>query len=81
VQQALGVVVRRRREELGLTQEQLGFKTGLQRVYISLIERGINQPTIGVFFKLAHALHVKPSRLLAKVEVELNTDGENHGNV
>jgi transcriptional regulator with XRE-family HTH domain len=33
-----------------------------------LIETGQNQPTIGTIFKLAAALNVKPSKLVAQAE-------------
>jgi transcriptional regulator with XRE-family HTH domain len=52
----------------GLSQEQLGLESGVQRNFISLIETGQNQPTITTIFKLAHALNVKPSKLVAEAE-------------
>jgi transcriptional regulator with XRE-family HTH domain len=57
---------------MGLTQEQLSFDAGVERNFISLIERGINQPTIRVIFKLADALKVTPSTMIAMVEKEIN---------
>lgn len=63
-----GRVLRLRRKEAGLTQEQLAGEAGIQRNYVSLIERGINQPTVGMLFKLASALRCPPSALIADVE-------------
>ncbi len=65
---AFGKVLRQRRKQAGLTQEKLAFEAEVQRNYVSLIERGVHQPTINVIFKLAAALGCKPSVLVADVE-------------
>jgi transcriptional regulator with XRE-family HTH domain len=54
----------------GMTQEQLGLGAGVQRNFISLIETGQNQPTIGTIVKLARALGMKASQLVAEAEIE-----------
>jgi transcriptional regulator with XRE-family HTH domain len=68
---AFGRVLRRMRKEAKLTQEQLALEAEIERNFVSLIERGINQPTVRVFFKLAAALGTKPSLMLAEVEKEI----------
>lgn len=65
---AFGAVLRQHRLAAGLSQEQLGLDSGVQRNFISLIETGQNQPTIGTVFRLAMALDVKPSKLIAETE-------------
>lgn len=65
---AFGRALRNLRLTVGLSQEQLGLESGVQRNFISLIETGQNQPTIGTIFKLAHALNIKPSKLVAEAE-------------
>lgn len=65
---AFGRALRKLRQAAGLSQEQLGLESGVQRNFISLIETGQNQPTITTIFKLAGALGVKPSKLIASVE-------------
>ncbi|MBI6917208.1 MULTISPECIES: helix-turn-helix domain-containing protein [Pseudomonas] len=65
---AFGKALRARRKHAKLSQEQLALEAGIQRNYVSLIERGINQPTITIIFKLADALRCKPSSLIADVE-------------
>jgi len=67
--EAFGLVLRDLRKERGLSQEALALDAGIQRNYVSLIERGINQPTITTIFKLAIALKVRPSELVALVEM------------
>ena len=66
---AFGKVLRERRKQAGLTQEQLALEADIQRNYVSLIERGVNQPTITIIFKLAGALQCLPSALIADVEM------------
>lgn len=65
---AFGLVLRKFRHGAGWSQEQLGLESGVQRNFISLIETGQNQPTITTIFKLAAALNVKPSKLVAESE-------------
>lgn len=65
---AFGKVLRDQRKQAGLTQEQLALEAGVQRNYVSLIERGVHHPTLPMIFKLATALKCKPSVLVAEVE-------------
>jgi transcriptional regulator with XRE-family HTH domain len=65
---AFGQVLRKHRLAAGLSQEQLGLESGVQRNFISLIETGQNQPTITTMFKLAGALGIKASNLIAETE-------------
>lgn len=67
-----GAVLRELRQTAELTQEGLGLEAGLQRNYISSLELGEKQPTITSIFKLASALNIKPSKLIALVENEIN---------
>jgi transcriptional regulator with XRE-family HTH domain len=66
--EAFGQVLRALRLERGLSQEALALEAGIQRNYVSLIERGINQPTITIIFNLAEALEMQPSQLIELVE-------------
>ncbi|MBA5639475.1 helix-turn-helix transcriptional regulator [Duganella sp. LX20W] len=68
---AFGVVLRSFRKKAGLSQEQLALEAGVERNFVSLIERGINQPTIRIIFKLAAALQVDPSAMMKAVEQHL----------
>lgn len=65
---AFGQVLRKHRLAAGLSQEQLGLESGVQRNFISLIETGQNQPTITTLFKLAQALGIKASKIVAESE-------------
>ncbi|MFE3193792.1 helix-turn-helix domain-containing protein [Nocardia sp. NPDC059240] len=61
---AFGTNVRRRREEAGLTLEQLSTQSAVSRAMLSKVERGEKSPTIGVASKIAHALEVSLSDLI-----------------
>ncbi|HYH75805.1 MAG TPA: helix-turn-helix transcriptional regulator [Candidatus Saccharimonadales bacterium] len=63
LQKKFGKNVQHYRKEAGLTQEQLGERTGLDRGYISGVERGVRNPAILNVEKIAKALKVRPSSL------------------
>ncbi|MCE4564357.1 helix-turn-helix transcriptional regulator [Maribellus sp. CM-23] len=63
-----GKVIRELREEKKLSQEKLAELCDLDRTYISLLERGLRQPTITTIFKLGKALGISPSKLVEQVE-------------
>lgn len=76
-QVSFGRVLRNLRKAHGLTQEQLALAAGIERNYVSLMERGHNQPALKVLFKIADALACSPSELLHLVEIELTVSGAN----
>lgn len=65
-----GAALRRVRLAAGMTQEQLGLEAGVQRNFISLIETGQNQPTLSTIARLARALGMRASELVAEAERE-----------
>jgi transcriptional regulator with XRE-family HTH domain len=56
------------RKEHGISQEQLALDCGLERTYVSLIERGVQSPTIRSVAKLASVLGVKASEIIIRME-------------
>lgn len=64
----LGDELKKAREAAGLTQEQLAFKAGVHRTYVSLLERDRKSPTLDVLFRICKALGVPASRIVARVE-------------
>ena len=68
--EVFGKVLRELREAKQLSQEKLAEYCELDRTYISLLERGLRQPTITTIFKLAKALNITPSQLIEKVQVQ-----------
>ena len=65
---AFGQAVRQVREKRELSQEKLSFESGLDRTYISGVERGVRNPTLEVIQRLAVSLGTKSSKLLAAAE-------------
>jgi transcriptional regulator with XRE-family HTH domain len=65
-----GRVVRRFREAAGVSQEALADRAGLHRTYISLLERGLRNPSLTVISKLAKALHTSMTALISELEGE-----------
>jgi transcriptional regulator with XRE-family HTH domain len=63
-----GKVLREMRETNKISQEKLAEYCDLDRTYISLLERGLRQPTITTIFRLAKALNTTPSQMIQKVE-------------
>ena len=69
---AFADVLRQLREQSGLSQEALATKSGLDRTFISLLERGQRQPTLKTLARLADALDTSLTALAKKVEDRLN---------
>jgi transcriptional regulator with XRE-family HTH domain len=68
VVQLLGVNVRRHRKLRGMSQEQLALEAGMERSYVSDLERGTRNPSVRALGRLADALGVLPSALLINIE-------------
>lgn len=58
--------VRKKRLELGLSQEELAESAGVHRTYIGMLERGEKNVTIYNIERVADALGVEPFTLLVK---------------
>lgn len=70
---AFGIVLRRLRTAAGLTQEQLALEAELQRNYVSMMERGVNQPTITTLIKLSKPLGISAAGIVTQVELLLQS--------
>lgn len=70
-----GAAVRRHRELLRLSQEELAGRARIDRTYISGVERGVRNPTLEVMQRIAEALGVDldvvfaTARQVASIEV------------
>jgi len=51
--------LRQLREDAGISQEELAARAGLDRSYISLVERGRRSPTVNTLAKIAAVLSVE----------------------
>ena len=70
-EKAFGQALRKIREGRKVSQERLALEAGLDRTYISLIERGVRSPTIRTLVKVAEVLKVPPSQIVQQMEVDL----------
>ena len=60
----MGTHIKQRREELKMSQEELGEKTLTSNVHISNIESGARAPSVDLFVEIANALGVSADDLL-----------------
>lgn len=68
----VGKVIRQFREEKQKSQELLSGFAGIGRTHLSAIERGERKPTLETFFRIAEAMEIRPSVLMAAIEKELD---------
>jgi transcriptional regulator with XRE-family HTH domain len=68
IETAFGRVLRAKRKELGISQEELALEAGIDRNFVSLLERGINQPSLTTIFKISKALQIDPSYFIKEVQ-------------
>lgn len=68
LERRFGVAVRAAREERGFTQEKLAEAADLNRSYLGEIERGLVAASLITVEKIAAALGLPPSTLLARSE-------------
>lgn len=66
-----GEALKARRMALGISQEELAFRAGVDRTFVSRIERGIRQPTITTIFLLSQALEISATDLVGDVELNI----------
>lgn len=61
---ALGAAVRETRARRGMSQEALGFASGLHRNYVGAVERGEINPTFRILLKLERGLGLPLAELV-----------------
>jgi DNA-binding XRE family transcriptional regulator len=69
---ALGQAVKAARRSRGLTQEEVAQRARLHVSYISLVERGRRNPTVGTLRRIGDVLQVPLSELLREAEAVSN---------
>ena len=73
---ALGLVISTERVKRGMTQEQLSGLAGISRSHLAALEYGQKSPTVDTLWRIAEALMIKPSRLMAIIEKSMEKDKE-----
>jgi transcriptional regulator with XRE-family HTH domain len=64
LRQAFAANLRRLRNARGISQENLAYEAGVNRTYVSKLEKGVSYPGLEIIAKLAEALEVEPAELL-----------------
>ncbi|KHE72644.1 helix-turn-helix domain-containing protein [Halobacillus sp. BBL2006] len=68
VRKTIGRQIRNLRIELGLSQEELAFRVGIDRTYIGRIERGIANPKASLIYRMAYELKVEPAEIYVPID-------------
>lgn len=68
LKKAFAKTLKELRKSKDLSQEALALEADLDRTYISMLERGLRQPSLETIFVLAEVLKCKPSEIIVKVE-------------
>lgn len=64
----LGKVINMRRKKLNMSQDELAEESGVNRAFISDIEKGKRNPSVGAVQSIADGLHIRISRMLSSCE-------------
>ena len=70
IREAFARVLRQKRNELGLSQEELGFRAGIAMRYVSLLETGKRQPTLSTLAAISQALGMSLSEFVTEIEAQ-----------
>jgi transcriptional regulator with XRE-family HTH domain len=74
LQEIMGRVIRRERQDRQLTIKELGDKAGLSEIYVGEIERGQKYPSSKVLESLANALDLDIAELLELMAEEIRAE-------
>ncbi|MBM6919232.1 helix-turn-helix domain-containing protein [Intestinimonas butyriciproducens] len=65
---AVGQTIRNLRESKNLSQDVLSGLAGIARSHLSMIETGTKQANFQTIWRIALALEMRPSELVARIE-------------
>lgn len=66
----IGAAIRRRREELGYSQEKLAERSGVDRSFICGVERGMNNISLITLCEIIHAMDRKFVEFICNMKSE-----------
>jgi transcriptional regulator with XRE-family HTH domain len=64
LRQAFATNLRRPRNAKGISQEHLAYEAGVNRTYVSKLEKGVSYPGLVIIAKLATVLEVELAELI-----------------
>jgi two-component system response regulator len=79
VQKGFGAEIKRRRVQLGISQEKLAERASLHRTYVSDVEAGKRNPSLASIQRLTLALGASLGAIFASVEDGAKESGETRG--
>lgn len=69
-QDAIRALIKKRRNQLGLSRDQLAFLAGYEQSSVRKIENGTRNPSLGAIFDLFGVLGLRPSTVMNRIEKE-----------
>ena len=72
---AIGKTIRALRKERGVSQDVLSGLAGIARTHLTMIENGTKQANFETIWRLALALDMRPSQLVARIEAAMESPG------
>lgn len=74
--EALGLLIRERRQQAELTLRELAARTNVSNPYLSQIERGLHEPSVRVLKAIAGALNLSAESLLQQAGILEGSDDD-----
>lgn len=68
----IGKIIKEKRIQKGMTQDLLSGFAGIARTHLTMIESGTKRPNFDTIWKIAIALDMKPSELVAEIEAAIS---------
>jgi transcriptional regulator with XRE-family HTH domain len=68
LKKAFGKVLVELRKHQQVSQQEVADNCGIERAYISRLERGLFQPTITIIFKIADYFEKSPAEIIQRVD-------------
>ncbi len=60
----IGKLIAEKRKKIGISQDELAYRTGYHRTYMGIVERGEKTPTIWTLKRISEELNIPLSKLL-----------------
>jgi transcriptional regulator with XRE-family HTH domain len=68
---AFAIELKMQRRLIGISQEELAHRSGVDRTFVARLEVAQNQPSLSVLFSLSKGLGVQPETLVEKIRQRL----------
>jgi len=68
LKQAFALVLQNLREDREVSQQEVADHCGIERAYVSRLERGLLQPSLTTIFRIAEYFKISPAELIGSVQ-------------